>query len=235
MKLHAPPSNARLSLIVLLTANGVVLWGVLAEAWPAFPLLFLFWMENVIVGVMFAGRLLLARPDNAALWGQKLFLVPFFCFHYGMFTLVHGLFVITLFGGAGHEALTGSMGPGAVPRVAQQLLAEFDLWVPLAALAASHAFSLVWNFLLQGEYLRARPKELMTRPYGRVVALHVSIIAGGALAMGLGSPLWALVLLLAIKTAMDALSHMREHRRARPEPATAFPDVVPVRQGRGNE
>lgn len=203
--------SARLSLAVLVAANAVVLWGAVTQRWDVFPLLFLFWLENVLVGVLFVARLVTARAGDAVSWAAKLFLVPFFCVHYGMFTLVHGIFVITLFGGAEYGQLADGIGPGTMPDVALQLVTSLGLWIPITALAASHAFSFLWNFLLRGEYRAAEPRALMTRPYGRVVVLHVTIIAGGGLATALGSPLWALLLLLVLKTVMDAHAHLREH------------------------
>jgi len=54
----------------------------------------------------------------------------------------------------------------------------------------------------------------MTRPYLRVVVLHVGILVGGFAAMALGSPLWALVVLLAMKIGLDWKAHVKEHSRA---------------------
>jgi uncharacterized protein DUF6498 len=61
----------------------------------------------------------------------------------------------------------------------------------------------------------------LTEPYSRVVALHVTVLAGGALAHTIGAPLAALVLLVLLKTAIDLLAHLGEHRRAemRSDPA----------------
>jgi hypothetical protein len=218
--------SARLSLVVLVAANAVVLWGVIAHQWDVFPILLLFWLENVIVGVLFVARLLAARAGDAATWVMKLFLVPFFCVHYGMFTLVHGIFVVALFGGAEHGHLADGVDFAGMPGMALQLMTSLGLWIPVIALAASHAFSFVWNFIVQGEYREAQPKALMTRPYGRVIALHVTIIAGGGLAMVLGSPLWALLLLLGIKTAMDARAHVREHGGSESDVAVREPGVA---------
>ena len=53
----------------------------------------------------------------------------------------------------------------------------------------------------------------MTAPYGRVVVLHVTVLVGGGLVMALGSPIWALVLLVALKSAIDLAAHRRSHRR----------------------
>ena len=50
----------------------------------------------------------------------------------------------------------------------------------------------------------------MRRPYGRVLALHVTVIAGGFLVTALGDPLWMLLVLIIMKTMMDLRMHERE-------------------------
>jgi hypothetical protein len=54
----------------------------------------------------------------------------------------------------------------------------------------------------------------MAKPYGRVVVLHIAIILGGIGAMALGSPLWALLVLLAMKIGLDWKAHVKEHSKA---------------------
>ena len=190
---------------VLVVANLVPLAGVLWWDWSVFALLALFWMENVVIGVLFALRMLCADPLDPALWAGKLFLIPFFCVHYGMFTAVHGLFVFTIFGGENKLELLD-----AALRTAQR----YDLWLPIGILVASHAFSFFWNYLYRGEFRRAQLTRLMAKPYGRVVALHVAIIVGGFGAALLGSPVWALVLLVLLKTGLDYRAHVKEHSKS---------------------
>lgn len=191
---------------VLAAANLVPLAGALLWDWSVFALLALFWMENVVVGALFVLRMLCADPADAALWLGKLFLVPFFCLHYGMFTALHGMFVFALFGG-GEYRVQGF----ALLAPALRAAADYHLWIPVAVLAGSHVFSFLWNYLLRGEYRRAELRALMARPYGRVVVLHLAIIFGGIGAMALGSPVWALAVLIAIKIALDLRAHVKEH------------------------
>ena len=89
----------RPSVATLLIANVLPLFGVLFLGWKIFPLLVLFWLENVVVGVFNVFKMLVASPTSPGQWVAKLGMIPFFCFHYGMFTLVHGIFVFVLFGG----------------------------------------------------------------------------------------------------------------------------------------
>jgi len=193
---------------VLVLANLVPLAGVLAWGWDAFALVALFWMENVVVGVFFMLRILCLDPRDPALWAAKLFMVPFFCFHYGMFTAIHGIFVFTMLGGNRYD-VKGF----ALLEPAARAAADFGLWLPLAVLLGSHLFSFLWNYLYRGEFRRAKLAELMTQPYLRVVALHVGILIGGFGAMALGSPVWALVVLLAMKIGLDLKAHAKEHSK----------------------
>jgi hypothetical protein len=96
MSLIEPLKNANVwkspSVIVLVLANLIPLGGVLFFGWQVFPIMFLFWLENVVVGAFNVVKMILARGPGSHV-GVKLFLVPFFTVHYGIFTLVHGVFV----------------------------------------------------------------------------------------------------------------------------------------------
>jgi hypothetical protein len=204
------PLEKPVSAWMLLAANLVPVAGVLLWDWSVFALIALFWMENVIVGVFFALRMLCADPRDPALWAAKLFMLPFFCFHYGMFTAIHGMFVFSIFGGRAYGA-SGLQ----VLEPALHAARELGLWLPLAALLASHGFSFLWNYLYRGEFRTAQLPRLMAKPYGRVVVLHVAIILGGIAAMALGSPVWALLVLLALKIGLDLKAHLKEHSAAK--------------------
>ena len=122
-----------------------------------------------------------------------------------MFTAVHGVFVFLFFGNSRPSGLS-MMEP------ALRAVDQWNLWLPLGALAASHLFSFFWNYLYRGEFRRASLSEQMAKPYGRVIVLHLTILFGGFGAMMLGSPVWALAFLIAIKVALDLRAHLREHR-----------------------
>jgi hypothetical protein len=202
------PQEKPVSVWVLVAANIVTLAGVLFWGWDVFPLLLLFWMENVVIGALNVLKMLFADPTDAALWAGKLFMVPFFCVHYGIFTSVHGAFVLSIFGGKKYA------GGQDVIDIALAAARDYDLWLPIAVLAGSHLFSFFWNYFYRGEFRRVRLAQLMIKPYGRVVVLHVTILLGGFGAMALGSPLWALVLLIALKIGLDWKAHVKEHSTA---------------------
>lgn len=210
------------SLAILVLANLIPVYGVLALGWEVFPLLLLFWTENVIIGVFNVLRMLLAKPDSPGMWVAKVFLIPFFCVHYGMFTFIHGVFVVGFFGGWFRQ---GAEFPG--PHTFVQLIRDLGLDWAVLGLFLSHGFSFAYNYLYRGEFKRVDAHMLMDQPYKRVVVLHLTILGGGFLMMALNSPLAGLLLLTALKTWIDARSHLREHRRLHNMPPKNQSDRTP--------
>lgn len=159
----------------------------------------------------------LPGTDLAAFAGKhgiKVVFLPFFALHYGIFCLVHGIFVFSLLGQE-----EGPMRDGLFPtlhRMVEKAASEGGLWA-VAALAGSHLFSFVYHFLIRGEFRRTAVPTLMVAPYGRVVVLHLAILLGSFAIIGAGSPLFLLILLVTGKTLLDLMAHFFSHRtRTRP-------------------
>lgn len=189
------------SLAALAAANLWPLLGVLFFGWTVFSVVLLFWLENVIVGLFNLARMWMAQGGSRKP-GGKFFIMPFFAVHYGMFTLVHGLFVLAMFG--------GGMGDGGLGAVAQAV-ADAHVGAAALALAASHGVSFVVNYLGAGEFRTTTLDTLMAQPYGRVVVLHVVIIFGGFVIMAIGQPMIPLALLVILKIGLDVAAHVKEH------------------------
>ena len=197
-------TRMRSSSLALVTANLVPLYGVLALGWKVAPILVFYWTENLVVGLF--NVLKMARAQGAVDAPNMTFnnkpvtqdsrkgLIFFFVVHYGMFTLGHGVFVVAVF----HPER-------------QRLLGEMAM--ALLVLLISHGVSYRRNFIRSGEYLRASFARLFWQPYARVVVMHITILAGGTLAQGMGSPVGALLVLVALKTLIDLGAHWLEHRK----------------------
>jgi hypothetical protein len=204
MKLPHPqtPSEMLLVAVNLLPLAGAAFWG-----WKVFDILLLYWIENVIIGILNIFKML-AVMNRKKLW-IAIPIVPFFVLHYGMFTMGHGVFVITLFG------LKLKSGQGTewhdVETLLQGIAADPFFLLSALGLVVSHSFSFIFNFLRGGEINRTGLLDLMHAPYGRIVALHITIILGGGVAMMMGEPIWALGLLTIFKTVGDVRAHRRSH------------------------
>ncbi len=203
------------SALALLLANLAPLYGVIALGWPVYPLIMVFWVENVVIGVINVMRMVMADPASVVSWIAKLTMVPFFCVHYGIFTAAHGAFIYQTFGGGPTGAITEIF----TPELWVTRITELGLWIPVAVLASSHLFSFAWNYIRRGEYRIALLEKLMLQPYARVVALHAVVWIGGLAILRFGSRLWALLLLTAVKIILDLHAHLREQRKLGDETA----------------
>jgi len=185
----------QLPVTTLVVANLVPLVGVFAFGWDARPLLILYWAENVVVALWTVARMFVTGGPHA------LPHVAFFTVHFGLFTLVHGIFV---------DALTQpETRQGAAPPTA--ILADVPL-LALLGLLVSHGISFFTNFIGRGEYRTAKLQTLMTLPYPRMVVLHVAIIAAGFATIAFGQPLALLAILVVLKIGLDVAAHLVEHR-----------------------
>ncbi len=203
----APASWGSASVLSLLLANLVPLVGVLAFGWDLGAIMLLFWAESGIIGFY-----ALLRLGYVAGW-SAVFLGPFFLVHFGGFMVGHLLFIYTLFI-QGMNA-DGTIAAGGDAGLMESLSTVFGpLYPALLALFLSHGISFFTNFLRRREYAGRDPAEQMKEPYKRIVVMHVSIIFGGWFILTLGAPVWALLLLVGLKTGVDVVAHRKEHRGA---------------------
>ena len=221
------PYRIDLPQLALLLANLLPLIGVLWLGWDVGSIVVLYWAENLIVGAYTVLRMLTTGGVHAP------FLIAFFCLHYGGFCAIHGLFVLELTGFAGLDqaASVSYHWPGPLVvlekfvTLVQQILAaapEQFIWACLALLI-SHGASFLLLFIGQQEYRHTTVNKLMTAPYKRIALLHIAVIAGGFLVMQLGSPLGLLLALVALKTGMDIMLHIRSHQSLKPAGQASAP------------
>ena len=217
--------NSRPSSIVLILANLIPLAGVLLFEWDVLEILLLYWTESVVIGLINVLRMASCQTDNilaglgqyttgkkippelqrnmppGALRAIKFFIIPFFVLHYGGFCYGHLMAVTGFFSTAGFQG-------GARASLAQ--VWQWDFWIAVAAIGASHLFSFFNNYIGKNEYQHTSVFLLMQRPYGRIVAMHIAIVFGAGLVMWLGSPLPILIILIVAKTTMDMKLHQKE-------------------------
>lgn len=175
-----------LPMIGILLVNAIPLVGVLWFGWSVFEVLILYWFENVAIGITHAARMEISTRTNKVPNGRST--TTFFILHYGLFTLVHGVFVIVFF---------GVVGGGLAEFIVRGFLG------PVIAIMAWQVLFLILDTLRTRGFQGRTPDDLMFEPYPRVLALHITVLAGGWLIDEMGSPIWALAILVGIKTAFD--------------------------------
>ena len=191
------------SATALVLANLVPVIGVLFWDWKVFDILAVFWLENVIIGfvnILRMGTRLVLLKDISAI-----FTAPFFCVHYGLFTYVHGVFLMSFFG--------DKVKSGGPAELIMHVVERGGLFWAAAGLLASHLVSFAVNFVLRKEYERVTTKELMATPYLRVIVMHMTVLLGGWIVLVTEETLWTLAPLVLIKIAVDLRAHMAERRQ----------------------
>jgi hypothetical protein len=214
---------SNLSLVSLLAANTLPIFGVLFLDWDAFAIVLLYWAENIVVGFYNVLKMAFAKAGPSGGHLGKLFMIPFFTVHYGGFTAVHGMFVLVLFkqdGGDFTPFPSGDTWPCFLVFVQllfnviyqAMMIIPSNMLYAIAGLFVSHGISFGYNFFYKGERQRTTLQKLMHQPYGRIVVMHVAIVFGAFLTVALGSPVGVLLILILLKTVIDVKLHLREHR-----------------------
>ena len=191
--------NYGLSSAVLILSNLVPLIGVILFDWKVGIILVLYWLESIIIGAFNVLKILSVREivgDRLSI--ENIGSAGFFAFHYGLFTFVHGTLISALFLGTSQGVKAFVTGP--------------LIWTAIA-FVISHGFSLLINFYGKKEYLGRTPSEQMRRPYSRVIVMHIVVIFSGMIVYKLGDPIFALILFIGLKIAIDLAAHGRDHSR----------------------
>jgi len=170
----SPVTLTSASALALIIANMVPIAGAVFLGWNLSDVMVLYWAESAIIGFFTLCKIIVIGRWMALLAG------PFFLGHFGGFMAVHFLFIYAFFV-KGPEAMSDA--GGDLPDVARLFVI---LWPALAALFASHSYSFFANFLGRGEYRKSSVKEQMSKPYSRIVFMHLVLIFGGGISLVIG-------------------------------------------------
>jgi hypothetical protein len=225
----SPRASRLITTIVLVVVNLVPVPLVVSGAWRSGDVMIAYWLENIVVGFWTLVQIRTARGTQPTATGGKRGvrvtlngrdagamptggLAVFFCLHYGIFTVVHGVFA------------------GVIAVMAGGLTGSVWTWVlMLVAMFVSHGLSTAVHWFGQGERDRVTPSAAMMRPYGRIVVLQVAVI-GGFLLMAFAGDGWGGsgsfdvpagldpvvlpgLLLIVLKLTLDVITHLIQHRR----------------------
>ena len=219
MKLQKEKDN--LSLLALIGANLIPLVGIFLFDWDVTFIVILYWIENLIAGFYNILKMALLKMDQAANNMGKLFIIPFFCVHYGGFCAGHGFFLIHFFKiGTGSSPFNNTnewWGPFIFIQLLLSVIAKIwaskppgMIWA-IIGLTVSHGVSFVENYIFRQEYKTSSLKKLMHQPYQRIIVMHIAIIAGSIFVMKLNSPLPLLIILILLKIFFDLHLHKKSH------------------------
>jgi hypothetical protein len=196
--------------------------------WSLFLIMFLYWLENIIIGLFHVLKLSMVKGQT-----DKNYVYPFsggrrsvnqifrilgkifrvlyiivFAFYFGIFTFVHGMFVFAIFkdptnyiSNMGYHLSTFTSGIGLPDGII----------VTLLILLLSHGVSFYTNFIRKEEYKKVDFQEMMTEPLGRISVMHITIMAAGFIIGVFGYSVFTASILVIIKTLIDLFTHNKEH------------------------
>lgn len=209
MKARTPASIIQLIAFALIPLVGVFLFG-----WDWREVLLLYWLENITVGIVTLIKIIRSpvpdtTPTGAFIFRQtgsgnpvaKIFLAGFYAMHYGMFTLVHGVFVFVIISFFGADASTNTLG---------MLGNVLPLWFLVTVVTTISAAVKGGHSMEIGD---------MLSPYKRIFALHISIILGVFAIVLLQLPSAAAILLIVFHAFVDLVMFKRPSLPKTPPPA----------------
>lgn len=203
-------------------------YAVFQFGWDATALVFLYWLENVIIGGVTLLRMLAASAGSGPLGVScMLFFGPFFTFHYGMFCFVHGIFLAAFAASAG----TGTGDAGFIDPVGLVVFALATgryMMLFAGAIIALQLFLFLRDFIGRGQFRDSDVQSEMMKPYGRIVLLHVALFAGFGVMIALGQPMLGVLGLIVLRAIWGVYqSHLR-HIQPQRESADKVDEPSPI-------
>ncbi|MEP6609666.1 MAG: DUF6498-containing protein [Burkholderiaceae bacterium] len=222
-------TRRRIDIALAVIAAAMIVYGVLVFGWSVFVVIALFWFENVVIGVLNVAKMLItgARLGSAGMIAAVA-LAAFFSVHYGLFTVVHGVFVVMLFG---QQELGATVGGLFAPlgRMLAYLLTDRDGWFAAAGIAVVHLSAFV-RWITATRTRSASLPGLMFAPYSRIVILHVSVIGSGILVGMLKLPLLGALLLVGLKLVFDIVANKLPPPNSAPSNPSSFYRLINARK-----
>ena len=196
---------------VILAVDLFPIIAVLTMGWGAAPLVFLYWLENLIVGAVALARMIGASvKDGLSGLATMGFIGPFFIVHYGMFCFVHGVFV-SVFASLSAEGAPGF--PSPLSLIDQALSSGANMGLFILAIIAVQVVLYFQDFILRGEYRNTSVQAEMTAPYGRIVVLHIGIFAGAFAMAAMGEPMLGILALILLRALWGVILTVRRRLR----------------------
>lgn len=184
--------------IAIALANIVPLIGVLLGYWSAFDIIFLYWFENIIIGLLTICRIISSPKRGSLPKSDVFFTAAFFCVHYGFFTYGHGIFLASFFG----EQLmaNNSLTDDTIVNITGLMLSHRDIQLTILAIFLAHVIDFILAY--KDRTFDTTRKE-MFKPYKRIMILHITIIFGGFVATRFENTWGIALIMIALKTYYD--------------------------------
>lgn len=186
------PHHSSIFLIIL--GNVIPVIGVLFFGWNLAQVVVLYWIENLIIGFWNIPRILSAGKSKMS---ERVAMALFFTVHYGIFCMVHGMFIITMVSITLDSEISIS-GLGNISDFVSQ-----GVGLGAAMMFLSIGWDFYQGYLRNGDCKKWKVSHAMFHPYGHIIVIHLAIIVTGIITFVLGTPMALLILLVVGKTILE--------------------------------
>jgi len=207
-------SNTNISKTTLVLANIIPIYGVLFWKWSVGEIIYLYWLETVIIGLIIVFKIIIAQGISYRNSSIVTFVDNFGKSHskVGTLTLVILLF-ITQYGTCVyiyHFFITNFLFKTEETQYASVLLIALPIFF-------SHTVSFFLNYVRGKEYEKVSRGDVFSQPYNRIFVMHITIIFSVVLLLLLEfqSNIILLLIFILIKTLADIHFHGKEHNSIR--------------------
>lgn len=188
-------------IIPIILLNLIPLYAAYKWGWNVFELIFIYWIENIIIGVIHFIRLSLIQLSYIPF-------ALFFIFNYGVFCALHGTFLLLVFG---EEVIKVSDHKGYENFVIY-LIEYHHIEYAVMSLILLH----IYDWLKATYHLGLGKKSLhggLMTPYRRIMILQVTLIFGVFLTLALNQPLFGLITLVFLKIGFDIKQAIKDQQK----------------------
>ena len=176
----------------IIAANLIPVYGVLFENWSAKEVFLVYCLETIIVGIFNLIKMgIVTAVKKTDTWyngptrsqQHGLFFMFFFLVHYGIFVAVQ----MGIFFGVSNMVEDGSINVFSFLFKWPQLLGK-GAYFMLAGFIISYGFSMIYNFIMTGQYRTISLMHLMFQPYIRIFIQQITVLLGSLfLSFGAGA------------------------------------------------
>lgn len=192
----------------------IPIYAVLMFGWGAAPLVFLYWLENLVIGLVTLARIIASGLGSGAGGiGAILIMVPFFTVHYGLFCFGHGMFLSALSMGSMNALESGNVFVGYGDLIRHALSSGLYMPTFILLIIGFNIFLFAIDFIGKGEFLHSDPTKEMFAPYGRIVVLHVALFVGMFALISFGEPMLGVLALIMLRVVWGIIQSV--YRRVR--------------------
>lgn len=200
-------SQSHIELIALIVMNAVPIVGVLFFNWQPVKAVMFYWLETLVLGVFTFLRLLtvwsLKEPRNV----MGLVACLAFCFHFGLFSSVHGFFILSFINKDGvlPEYTVEQILPNSV-----NMATGLGLLWPLCSVVAFYGLITIKDIVLRK--LGSEHDETI-KPYKRIAVQQFTILGCAFLSTLVPqTTLLLMVIMVLVKTLVDIHLWKQERR-----------------------